>query len=120
MVRTWNQEEKGRGDRVCAGVTGLAPQGLNPWPAAHCSAVPKPEMKPRTDLVFTEKKVHSLSLRTAKRDRAKTLQNWNCMCNPAEKAPDVRFIPPGTFPLKKYFLKKHYDMRAVDYLVSSK
>lgn len=65
----------GRGDRVCAGVMGLAPQGLNPQPAAHCSAALRPEMNLRMVLAFTEQKMHSLSLRTAERDRGQMLCN---------------------------------------------
>lgn len=58
-----------------ARVTGLAPQGLNPQPAAQCSAAMKPEMNLRMVLASTEKKMHSLSLRTAERDCGKMLCN---------------------------------------------
>lgn len=72
-----NVEPRGEGERerVCAGVTGFAPQGLNPWPAAHHSAALKPEMNLRMVLAFTEKKMHSLSLRTAEQDRGPMLCN---------------------------------------------
>lgn len=63
--------------------------------------------------------MHSLGLGTAQQDHGKTLHNWNWVILP-RKHLKARFIPPGTFPLKKYFVKKHYDMRAIDYLVSSK